>query len=68
MKLEQVRAMAKAYGVLPGKLHKPDLIKSIQVAEGNFACFASAQNGECDQTSCLWRRDCFDAAKQGEPS
>ncbi len=68
MKLEEIRAIAKSYGVSPGKLPKPDLIKSIQVAEGNFDCFASAQNGECDQTSCLWRKDCFDTAQRGEPS
>ncbi len=69
MKLNEVRAIAKAYGIAPGKLPKPGVIKLIQSAEGNFDCFATAQNGECDQTSCLWRDDCFDAAQQkGEPS
>lgn len=46
MKLEDVRAAAKSYGVAAGKLPKPELIKLIQVAEGNFACFATAQDGE----------------------
>lgn len=68
MKLEEVRNIAKTYGISPGKLLKPVLIKKIQSAEGNFDCFATAQNGECDQPSCLWRDDCFDAAQQGELS
>lgn len=68
MKLEEVRAIARTYGITPGKLPKPALIKSIQSTEGNFDCFATAESAECDQTSCLWREDCFDAAQQGEPS
>lgn len=68
MKLEQVRSIAKSNGVSPGKLRKRDLIKSIQAADGNFDCFASACNAECDQHRCLWRDDCFSVARQGEPS
>ena len=69
MTLEEVRAIAKTYGIAPGKLPKPRLIKLVQRSEGNFDCFATAENGECDQSSCLWRDDCFDASQQkGEPS
>lgn len=68
MKLEELRSIAKSNGVSPGKLRKRDLIKSIQVAEGNFDCFATAHNAECDQIGCLWRDDCFDVAQQGKPS
>ncbi|MBI2277962.1 MAG: SAP domain-containing protein [Dechloromonas sp.] len=64
MKLEEIRSIAKSNGVSPGKLRKADLIKSIQVAEGNFDCFASAHKAECDQPRCLWRDDCFNAAQQ----
>jgi len=68
MKLDEVRAIAETYCISPGKLPKPGLIKLIQSAEGNFDCFATAENDECDQTSCLWQDDCFDAAQQkGEP-
>ncbi|TAJ80744.1 MAG: SAP domain-containing protein [Gallionellaceae bacterium] len=63
MNLDQVRTIAKSRGVHPGKLSKSDLIKSIQVKEGNFDCFASARNGECDQVECSWRKDCFDVAQ-----
>ncbi|HJV93679.1 MAG TPA: Rho termination factor N-terminal domain-containing protein [Azonexus sp.] len=68
MKIEDVRSIAKSNGVSPGKLRKRDLIRSIQVSEGNFDCFATACNAECDQPRCLWRDDCFNAAKQGELS
>jgi hypothetical protein len=63
MKLDEVRSIAKSIGLLPGKLRKLDLIKSIQRAEGNFDCFASAKNSECDQLECIWRGDCFGAAQ-----
>ncbi len=65
MKLEEIRSIAKAHHINPGKLSKNDLVKSIQVVEGNFACFATAYAGECDQADCVWRGDCFDAARKG---
>jgi len=63
MKMEEVRSVAKSRGIHPGKLSKIELIKSIQTQEGNFDCFASAHDGECDQMDCLWREDCFAAAQ-----
>lgn len=68
MKLEQIRTIAKSHSIHPGKLSKTALIKSIQTAEGNFDCFATAYNGECDQGGCSWRKDCFEAARKGESS
>jgi len=62
MKIEEIRSLAKARGIIQDKLYKNDLIKSIQRSEGNFDCFASAKNGECDQLDCLWRVDCLKAA------
>lgn len=63
MKLEDVRGIAKSRGVHPGKLSKINLIKILQRKEGNFDCFATAFSGECDQTGCLWREDCFATMK-----
>lgn len=68
MKLDQVRTIAKSQGIHPGKLSKSELIKSIQIKEGNFDCFSSASNGECDQMDCVWREDCFDSAHRGMQS
>jgi len=68
MKIEEVRSMAKSQGIHPGKLSKTGLIRMIQTEEGNFDCFGSAYDGVCDQANCVWREDCFDAARKGELS
>lgn len=62
MKMEEVRAIAKSHKIKPGNFSKTKLIKMIQTDEGNFDCYATAYNGECDQMNCLWRNDCFDAS------
>lgn len=68
MKLEDVRQIAKSRGVHSSRLSKTTLIKTLQTKEGNFDCFATAVLGVCDQVSCLWREDCFEAATKGEAS
>ena len=62
MKLQEIRAIAKQHQINSSGLSKNELIHEIQRQEGNFDCFGSACNGECDQMGCLWRDDCFDAA------
>jgi len=64
MKIEDIRTLARAMGVKPGKLNKTLLIHSIQRHEGNFDCFGSAVNGDCDQQACGWREDCLPAARK----
>ena len=68
MKLQQVHTIAKSHSIKPDQLSKAELIKTIQSEEGNFDCFATAHNGECDQANCIWREDCFAAALKGELS
>ena len=58
MKIEKIKAIAKAKGIKAGNLKKPELIQAIQRAEGNFDCFGSATSGYCDQAGCLWRDEC----------
>jgi hypothetical protein len=65
MKITEISILAKQHGIIPGKLSKTELIKSIQDKEGNFDCYATADTGECDQSGCSWRVDCFDAAGSG---
>ena len=65
MKLEAIRDIAKVHGLQTGKRSKSELIKSIQMEEGNFDCYATAYAGVCDQSDCLWRSDCFAAARAG---
>lgn len=64
MNMQEIRVLAKDMGIKSARMSKVSLIQTIQLAEGNFSCFSSAKNGECDQQQCLWRDDCFTAAKQ----
>lgn len=64
MQMQEIRTIAKNFGIKTSRQNKVDLVRSIQVAEGNFSCFATAVNGVCDQTACVWRDDCFEAAKK----
>jgi hypothetical protein len=64
MKMQNVRELAKNFNINTSRTSKVSLIRAIQQAEGNFDCYASAQSGECDQLQCVWRDDCFAAAKK----
>ncbi len=64
MKMKEIRIIAKAQGVKPLQRTKAGLIRSIQLQEGNFDCFASARQQTCSQTDCLWRDDCFAQASK----
>ncbi|MFK5913849.1 MAG: SAP domain-containing protein [Woeseiaceae bacterium] len=64
MNMQEVRERAKYFGIKPSRMSKLKLIQTIQLSEGNFSCFASAVDNECDQLTCLWRNDCFAAAKK----
>lgn len=59
MQVQKIRTIARNMGIKPGRLDKVSLIRTIQRAEGNFDCFATARDGICDQTNCAWREDCF---------
>jgi predicted metal-binding transcription factor (methanogenesis marker protein 9) len=58
MKMMEVKEKAKMLGVKPGKMKKSDLIKAIQLKEGNDACFGSG-NEQCSQMECCWRSACL---------
>ncbi len=64
MIMQEIRTIAKGYGVKATRLNKVELVHAIQQFEGNFDCFASACDGYCDQRDCLWQADCFIAAKK----
>ena len=64
MNMQEIRSIAKNHGIKTSKLNKVKLVQTIQLTEGNFGCFASAIEGNCDQISCLWRDDCFSSAKK----
>jgi hypothetical protein len=58
MNMQEIRQISKRMNVSSKNLKKPDLIRSIQKAEGNFDCFGSNPH-ECGQINCLWRNDCL---------
>ncbi|MBI4689148.1 MAG: SAP domain-containing protein [Nitrospirae bacterium] len=58
MKIQKIKVIAKAKGIKSENLEKPELIRSIQKAEGNFDCYGAA-TGFCDQANCMWREDCI---------
>ena len=58
MKMQEVRMMAKALGINSFGRKKADLIREIQLAEGNFDCFGTAE-GYCDQPDCRFRPLCL---------
>jgi hypothetical protein len=66
MEVKEVRSIARKRGIPLGKMEKDELIRAIQRAEGNFDCFGTATEEECDQEGCLWREDCFSASTREE--
>ena len=58
MKIDQIKEIAKRHYIKTTKAKKVDLIRAIQLSEGNQECFGSNGSGECGQERCLWREDC----------
>jgi hypothetical protein len=58
MTVKEIRVIAKKLSINPGKMKKADLIKTIQLEEGNTPCFQTAGNS-CDQSGCCWMDDCL---------
>ena len=60
--MTEIKTIAKQNGIKVSKLKKAELIKQIQLAEGNFDCYATPAVSSCGQEACLWRSDCLKAA------
>jgi hypothetical protein len=58
MKIQDIQKIAKKKGINAGKMNRTDLVRTIQKAEGNNPCFATASVQTCGQMNCLWRTDC----------
>ena len=58
MKVDEIKVIAKQLNIKTGKASKSQLIRSIQLAEGNLNCFATERFTDCQEHSCLWREDC----------
>jgi len=58
MGMPEIRLKAQSLGLTPGKMKKPELIHTIQVAEGYTPCFGRS-DGQCDNIGCCFMRDCL---------
>jgi hypothetical protein len=58
MKFQAIQKMGKEMGLPVYRRKKTDLIRDIQNAEGNMACFGTDRVAECGEDGCLWRQDC----------
>ena len=59
MKINDVRKMAKRMNVNTYRMKKEGIIRAIQQAEKNMACFATERVTICNEDKCLWRDDCL---------
>ena len=57
MTVKEIKAIARNMGIQAGKMKKADLVRTIQMAEGNTPCFQTSVTS-CDQENCCWRADC----------
>lgn len=64
MNLEDICDVARHNRIKPYGLSKNEAIHMIQQQDGHTDCFATASDGRCGRTRCLWRRECFVAAKK----
>ncbi len=59
MLVKEIKEIAEGKGVKAGKMKKLELVRAIQEAEGNTACFQSDFASSCPEEGCLWREDCL---------
>jgi len=64
MNMQEIRGLARQYGIKPSHMSKTNLARAIQQSEKNFECHATATDGYCGQGNCLWRAGCFANAKK----
>ena len=58
MTIREIRKRAKGLGIRTGSKSKVELVRAIQSAEGNPACFRTGR-AHCDETACCWLEDCI---------
>jgi hypothetical protein len=63
MELEEIIKRARDLGIKCTCLSKTDLIRTIQIYEGNYPCFGTGDN-KCERTDCCWREDCIPTSSE----
>lgn len=64
MDIWQVREIAKKMGIEVTAMKKTELIRAIQMAEGNIYCYATQRSKTCGEEGCIWRDDCLKAGNK----
>jgi len=60
MNVSEVRQRSQVMGMTGlGRMRKGDMIRAIQLAEGNTDCFGAPWRFDCQLFECCWRRDCL---------
>ena len=63
LKIRDIRKKVHDMGIPFDKnANRTNLVRAIQVAEGNAPCFATSKVRSCGQDACCWRADCLEAA------
>lgn len=63
MKMTEISRKAAKIGRNAQGMKKVELVRAIQGAEGNVACF-DTEKSDCDQLACCWREDCLPKQKR----
>jgi hypothetical protein len=58
MTFAEIKQKAIEHGIRVVGVKKTDIVRAIQIQEGNTPCFASGKVAECGQTHCLWLTVC----------
>jgi hypothetical protein len=58
MKIAEIKTIAKQRNIKTGKVTKTELVRAIQLDEGNSPCFDTKTSQICGQDDCLWRGHC----------
>jgi len=57
MEMKDVQNKAKALGIKINNFKKADLIRKIQIKEGDLPCY-QIHGSSCDKKYCCWRKEC----------
>jgi hypothetical protein len=60
--------IAKQYLIFDDGQGETQLVRRIQQARGERACFATSDARSCDQFRCPWREDCLQKLAESENS
>ena len=64
MTQKELLKLAKKFHISHSDLSNIELIRKLQLSEGDFDCYGRAAEGVCDQSVCLWRDDCLQVSAE----